>query len=56
MNGIYKIKAFQNWHKMIRFLLKATELQDLPSDDVKDAGKMISLFKKKIVWSRGASS
>ena len=40
--------GLQNWHKMIRFLLKATELQDLPSDDVKDAGKIISLFKQKI--------
>ena len=38
----------QNWYKIVKFLLKATSLNDIPVANENEAGKIITKFKEKI--------
>ena len=40
-------RGMQNWHKMVRFLLKITDLDNITDQSEKEAQKIIALFKQK---------
>jgi hypothetical protein len=41
-------RGMQNWHKMVRFLLKITDLDNIADHSEKEAQKIVASFKQKI--------